>query len=173
MKSLIYFLLMMVSLQGFAKKEVRADRFIIQGQIFEVDIMNETDKSAQNVQIIVYQDKEVYASFYCKENGAYEFILPIGHEYELWFGGKDFVNKKAYVDTRSMPAKSSGYECNLDIGLFRPLKNVEFPCLVDHYVKVRFDSEYKQLIPDYEYSQFKAKEVEKAIRKAKKTTTGF
>lgn len=173
MKPLLYFLIMAFSLPAFAKKEVRADRFIIQGQIFEIDIVNETDKSAQNVQIVVYQDKEVYASFYSKDNGSYEFILPIGHEYELWFGGKEFVNKKVYVDTRSMPSKSSGYECNLDMGLFKPIQNVEFPCLVDHYVKVRFDTEYKQLIPDYEYSQFKAKEVEKAVRKAKKTATGY
>jgi len=172
MKPLFYFLIMMISLPCFAKKEVRADRFIIQGQIFEIDIVNDADKSAQNVQIIIYQDKEVYASFFSKDNGSYEFILPIGHEYEVWFGGKEFVNKKVYVDTRSMPNKSSGYECNLDMGLFRPLKNVEFPCLVDHYVKVRFDSEYKQLIPDYEYSQFKAKEVDKAVRKAKKTAAG-
>lgn len=173
MKPLFYLLMMTFSLPALAKKEVKADRFIIQGQIFEIDIVNETDKSAQNVQIVVYQDKEVYASFYSKDNGAYEFILPIGHEYELWFGGKEFVNKKVYVDTRSMPTKSSGYECNLDMGLFKPIQNVEFPCLVDHYVKVRFDTEYKQLIPDYEYSQFKAKEVEKAVRKAKKTAGGY
>lgn len=173
MKPLFYILLMLTSLSSFAKKEVRADRFIIQGQIFEIDIINETDKSAQNVQIIIYQDREVYASFYSRENGSYEFILPIGHEYEVWFGGKEFVNKKVYVDTRSMQSKSSGYECNLDMGLFRPIRDVEFTCLVDHFVKVRFDSEYKQLIPDYEYSQFKSKEVDKAIRKAKKTAVGY
>lgn len=173
MKTLILLAMSLFAFPALAKKEIQADRFVIQGQIFEIDIQNGAEKQASNVQIVIYQNREIYASFICGESGAYEFILPIGHEYEVWFGGEAFVNKKVYVDTREMPKKSSGYECNLDMGLFRPVLNVEFPCLVDHYVKVRFDREYKQLIPDYEYSEFKAKEVEKAMKKAKKTSAGF
>lgn len=173
MKTLTLLFTVLFALPLWAKKEMHADKFVIHGHIFEINILEGTETEASNTLIVIYQDREIYASFHGDEKGGYEFVLPIGHEYELWYGGKEFVNKKVYVDARSMPKKSSGYECNIDMGLFRPMQNVEFHCLVDHYVKVRFDAEYRQLIPDYEYSEFKAREVEKAMRRAKKASSGF
>lgn len=174
MKPLFTIIAVLASLVGFSKNDISGDKFIIQGKIYELNIFDQTDKEANKVQIVIYQNQEIYASIYCKENGSYEFILPVGFEYELWFGGKEFVNKKVYVDSRSVPSrKASGYECNLDMGLFRPIDNVEFPTLVDHYVKVRWDNEYRQLLPDIEYSEWKYKEVEKNIKRARKMGGGY
>jgi hypothetical protein len=72
-----------------------------------------------------------------------------------------------------MPQRKIGYECNIDMGLFKPIENAEFPLLVDHYVKVRWDSEYRELTPDVEYTEFKARDLEKALKKIKKTHGGY
>lgn len=174
MKTLLTLTALVLALTGWSRKEIDGDKFIIQGKIYEVNIFEQTDKEAKNVQIVIYQDQEIYASINCKDNGSYEFILPVGHEYELWFGGKEFVNKKVYVDSRKVPnRKTTGYECDLDIGLFRPIDNIEFPSLVDHYVKVRWDDEYRQLLPDVEYSEWKYKEVEKNLKRARKMSAGY
>ncbi|MFY8137589.1 MAG: hypothetical protein ACOVMR_05765 [Flavobacteriales bacterium] len=173
MKTLLFGMLALLSLGAQAKKEIEGDHFILQGKIYEIDVFKDGAVEASNVNVIIYQDQEIYVSFFGKENGSYEFVLPVGHEYEVWFGGKAYVNKKVYVDARKMPQRKIGYECNIDMGLFKPIENAEFPLLVDHYVKVRWDSEYRELTPDVEYTEFKARELEKALKKIKKTHGGY
>ncbi len=170
------FLIAMALLLAFPlwakKRELAEDKFILTGKIYEMDIFNETDKEAGEVQIVIYQNREIYVSF-VGAKGNYEFVLPIGHEYEVWFGGSQYVNKKVYVDARPMKKRKSGYECVIDIGLFKPIANYEFACLIDHFVKVRWDQEYAQLLPDYEYCDIKARELQKAIKRAKKVGGGY
>lgn len=173
MKTLAFFVLALCTTPLFAKKEVGNENFVIQGKIFEIDIMSEADKEACNVQVVIYQNHEIYASFYSNPTGSYEFIVPVGHEYEIWFGGTTFVNKKIYVDARSVPSRKSGYECNIDVGLFKPVENVEFPTLAEHWVKVRWDAEYNQLVPDYEYTDDRAMELNKQLKKARKVQKGY
>jgi len=172
MKTLTFAIFALFATPLFAKKEVGAENFVVQGKIFEIDIMSEADKEANNVQVVIYQDREIYAAFNSSETGAYEFIVPVGHEYELWFGGTTYVNKKIYVDARSVPSRKSGYECNIDVGLFKPVENVEFPTLAEHWVKVRWDAEYRQLVPDYEYTDDRAMELNKQLKKARKAQKG-
>lgn len=173
MRNLVLLCALIIALPTMAKKrELEEDKFVLTGKIYEMDIFNETDKEAGEVQIVIYQNREIYVSFYGVK-GNYEFVLPIGHEYEVWFGGEQYVNKKIYVDSRPMKKRKSGYECVIDVGLFKPIANYEFACLIDHYVKVRWDQEYAQLIPDYEYCDTKAKELNKAIKRAKKVSSGY
>lgn len=173
MKTLSLIALCFLSLNILAKNEVNSESFIIQGKIFEIDIMNEQDREASNVQVVIYQNKEIYAAFYSNETGSYEFIVPVGFEYEISFGGATYVNKKIYVDARSIPQRKSGYECNLDVGLFKPVTDIEFPTLNEAWVKVRYDAEYHQLIPDYEYTEERAMELDRQIKKARKAKKGF
>lgn len=173
MKILSLITLSLLSLGVFAKNEVNSESFIIQGKIFEVDIMNEQDREASNVQVVIYQNKEIYAAFYSNETGSYEFIVPVGFEYEISFGGATYVNKKIYVDARHVPNRKSGYECNLDVGLFKPVTDIEFPTLNEAWVKVRYDAEYHQLVPDYDYTEERAMELDRQIKKARKAKKGF
>jgi hypothetical protein len=58
------------------------------------------------------------------------------------------------------------------LSLFKPVENVEFPTLAEHWVKVRWDAEYSQLIPDYEYTDDRAMELNKQLKKARKIQKG-
>jgi hypothetical protein len=151
-----------------AKKTIEEDHFVLEGKIFDFNIQQTSDQPAKEVQIIIYQDREIYVAFYSSAEGTYEFRLPIGHEYDIWFGGTTYVNKKVYVDSRELRKRKGGYELQLDIALFRPLEGVEFPMLNDAYVKIGWDNDYKQFVPDMTYTESRAKELEKIFKKIRK-----
>jgi len=152
-----------------AKKDQGTDSFIIQGRVFEVDIVSGEDKPASEVQMVIYQDKDIYVAFYTQKNGDYEFQLPLGHEYEIWFGGSAFVNKKVYVDSRNVNPVKGQHEISLDMRLFRPMENYTFDVLDRPFVKFAWDSEYGQFLADLEYTEGLSKELEKIFRKVRKS----
>ena len=63
MKILTFVIFALLTTPLFAKKEVGEENFVVQGKIFEIDIMSEADKEATNVQVVIYQDREIYAAF--------------------------------------------------------------------------------------------------------------
>jgi hypothetical protein len=152
-----------------AKKDQGADLFVIQGRVFEIDIASGEDKPASEVQVVIYQDKDIYVAFYTQKNGDYEFQLPLGHEYEIWFGGSTFVNKKVYVDARNVKPAKGQHEIALDMGLFRPMDNYTFDLLDKPFVRFAWDTEYGQFLPDLEYTEGLSKELEKIFRKVRKS----
>jgi hypothetical protein len=96
------------------------------------------------------------------------FEFPLGHQYEIVFGGSAFVNKKVDIDARTLKPRNGGYELNMDIRLFRPVNGFDFAMLNDPFVKFGYDQEYGQFITDETYSGPRAKELDKILKKAKK-----
>jgi hypothetical protein len=168
LNALIVMSLFFFSSSVFAKTKVEEDIFLLHGKVFEMDIREGGDISASKVQVVVYQDNEIYVAFYTNVAGQFEFKLPVGHNYELWFGGSAYVNKKVTVDASSLKARKGGYDVEIDMGLFRPQEGFTFPMLDQPYVKVVWDAEYKQLVPDMAYTEGRKKELDKAIKKLKK-----
>jgi hypothetical protein len=152
-----------------AKKDQATDLFVVQGRIFEIDILSEEDMPASEVQVVIYQDKDIYVAFYTRKNGDYEFQLPLGHEYEIWFGGSTFVNKKVYVDSRNVKPGKGQHEIALDMGLFRPMDNYTFELLDKPIVQFVWDTEFEQFLPDLEYTDGVYRELEKIFRKIRKS----
>lgn len=152
-----------------AKKGQGTDLFVIQGRIFELDIVSDEDKPASEVQVVIYQDKDIYVAFYTQKNGDYEFQLPLGHEYEIWFGGSTFVNKKVYVDSRDVKPAKVQHEIVLDMGLFRPMDNYTFELLDKPIVQFAWDDEFGQFLPDLDYTDDLSRELEKIFRKIRKS----
>jgi hypothetical protein len=171
MKSWIsIFLLTFLCSTVFAKKkEPTENLFLITGKVLEISLTGAEPKDCGNVQIVVYQDQEIFVAFYSDAKGGYEFNLPVGFTYEIWFGGSTYVNKKVSIDTRDLPKSKGGYEVEWDLGLFRPYDKVDFVPLKEPFVKVQYSDEYGTLAADMEYTALRSKELDKVIKKAKKS----
>lgn len=152
----------------FAKDKNSNDHFKFEGTVIEHIIKTGEDVEASNVQIIVYQDQEIFVAFNTASNGNFQFEFPLGHQYEIVFGGGDYVNKKVDIDARALKPRNGGYELNMDIRLFRPVNGFDFAMLNDPFVKFDYDQEYGQFVPNEIYSAPKAKELDKLLKKAKK-----
>lgn len=151
------------------KKEPTENLFLITGKVLEISLTGAEAKDCGNVQIVVYQDQEIFVAFYSDAKGGYEFNLPVGFTYEIWFGGSTYVNKKVSIDTRDLPKAKGGYEVELDMGLFRPYDKVDFVPLREPFVKVAYSDEYGTLAADMEYTALRSKELDKVVKKAKKS----
>ncbi len=150
------------------RKDITGDYFHLTGKVYEVDMFEGTEKSAIATQIVVYQEKELYVAFFTEKNGLYEFYLPAGFQYEIWYGGSAFVNKIVTVDSRMLPKSKKPSKLDLDIGLFRPVEGHDFPMLKEPYVQVIYDEELAGMVPDFEYTDDKSAQLEKIFRRLKK-----
>jgi len=170
MKRIPFFLLLfLIVFSSWAKKKDPAEEvFLIEGQIFETDIFKGDKKPASGVQIVIYQGIDIFVAFYSDELGNYEFLLPTGHVYEIWYGGSAFVNKRVSIDAQECPKRKSTNDLLLDIGLFRPMDGYEFAPLNDAYVKLAWNDELEEFSVDMLYTGAKEKELEKIFKKIKK-----
>ncbi len=165
-------LLCFCSLNLLAQKEKRdeitGDYFLIKGRVYQVDMLEGTEDKASNVQVVVYQEKELYVAFFTSETGAYSFYLPIGHQYEIWYGGSAFVNKKVHIDATQFPKEKKPRTTPLDMGLFRPIEGYDFPMLNEPMVHISYDPELDQIGANLEAIASKTAELEKYFKKIKK-----
>ena len=53
-----------IAFHSFAKKELEQDHFIIQGKVYEVNLISDKESSTSQVQIVIYQDKDIYVAFF-------------------------------------------------------------------------------------------------------------
>ena len=151
------------------EKDVSGDHYLIKGRVFKIDPAAGTEENASNVQVVVYQGSELFVTFFTGEQGDYEFYLPIGFMYEVWYGGSAYVNKKVHIDATQFPKERKPRTVPLDMGLFRPVEKFEFPMLNAPYVKIGYDPELDQIAPDMEYTAKRSAELEKVFKKIKKT----
>lgn len=156
--------------QKKAKKtgDLLIDTFVLKGKVQEIDMFDDITKEAPEVHVVVYQEKEIFVAFFTQKDGSYEFHLPYGYQYEIWYGGSAFVNKKVSVDTKKLAPGKQEMPLNMDIALFRPVDGYEFELLNEPYVNVTFDETTKTLVPDLEFTEIKADELSKLFRKIKK-----
>jgi hypothetical protein len=162
-------LLSIICLVSYAQKENHEGYFLLKGNTLEIDMFEQVDKGPISTQVVVYQDKDIYVAFFTDKSGAYEFYLPIGHQYEIWFGGGLYVSKKVAVDTNGVPTKKKRpSELKLDMALFQAVDGYDFPMLKDAYVKVAYDEEYQALTPDLDYTEAISVDLDKLFRKIKK-----
>jgi hypothetical protein len=153
-----------------ARKGPAENLFRLHGKLLELDIVKGANQPAADLQVIVYQNREIYAAFKSSADGSYEFYLPLGFEYEVSVGGTSHINKKIYIDSRGVKAVKSPHEIVLDIGVFRPVDQYSFELLKEPFVKVSWDEEYNQFAPDLDYTDSRARELEKVFRKIRKSS---
>ncbi|MEY3397571.1 MAG: hypothetical protein RL220_165 [Bacteroidota bacterium] len=170
MKSLLTTLFLALTSTLVLAKAVDEKHVFLHGKVFEVNpYSEEIEATAKSVQVVVYQDEEIYVAFYSDKAGNYEFNLPIGHLYKVRFGGTEYVNKILQIDTRDVPARKNGNDLDIDMGLFKPVDGGDFSMLNEPYVIVFWDKEYNRLVPDLAYTDDKAYELDKVFRRIRKS----
>ncbi|MCC6599790.1 MAG: hypothetical protein IT223_03855 [Crocinitomicaceae bacterium] len=166
--SILLFLILTFNVANAKKKGSAEGGFVLEGQIMETDIINGDRKPAPMVQIVIYQEKEIYVAFYSDATGNYKFLLPGGHDYEVWFGGSSYVNKKVNIDAKECSGKNTSTHLLLDIELFRPVDGYDFFPLNDAYAQIAWDHNGERFISDRSYEETKERELDKIFRKIKK-----
>ncbi len=144
------------------------DHYMINGIIYNYDIASDKETPAAHVQVVVYQNHELYVAFFGGADGSYSFYLPIGYEYEVWFGGSAYVNKKIIIEATQFPEERQPQAVLFDLSLFRNVDGADFSVLNDPYGKIIYDPELDEIRPDEDYSVKPHAELDKAIKKAKK-----
>lgn len=144
------------------------NHFYINGIVYHYDIEKDKEVPAAHAQIVVYQNKDLYVAFFGGADGSYSFYLPVGFEYEVWFGGSAFVNKKLTVDATQMPEEKKPRNVVLDVSLFHPVEGVDFSVLNEPYARINYDPELDEVRVDEEFSKKRKLELDRVLKKAKK-----
>jgi hypothetical protein len=173
----LYVMSLLLLVSGFAanaqfRKIVKTpsteNHFRISGVIYHHDILSGNEVPAAHTQIAIYQNKELYVAFFGGADGLYSFFLPVGFEYEIWFGGSAFANKKLFVDATQLPEEKRPRDVTMDVSLFRAVEGVDFSILEEPFVRMAYEPESDQMKMDDEYTRKRKTELDKQIKKAKK-----
>lgn len=151
-------------------KPVDSNHFLLHGKVVEVDPSASRELPGKEIQVVVYQDSEIYVAFNTDSKGKYEFNLPVDHDYVVVFGTGDFVQKKVSIDSHELSRKKYGHTVKLDMGLFKPVSGVDFAFLEEPVAKFQFQSEFDRIAPDEDYGFKKAKEMRKCYKKILKNS---
>jgi hypothetical protein len=138
--------------------------FLIHGEVMFLDMKAGKEKAIEGAQVTVIQDGEIYVAFRSGEKGKYLFNLPIGHVYEVFYGGDQFVNKSIVIDARNLSKKKYGHTVELNMGLFGHYADIDHSFLQEPIALIYFEPEYDQLILDEVYFRKAGKKLNKCYK---------
>lgn len=148
---------------------INEEHFLIHGDMVEQVYGSENKANAPNTRVIVYRDNEIYVAFKSDERGEYIFNLPIGHKYELTYGGDDFVNKRVEIDATDCKIRKKGYTLEMNMSLFRPVDEVDYSDMdVAPVVAFNYDQDVRDMVPDLDVVDAMWRKVEKLYKKSEK-----
>lgn len=147
------------------------DHFLVHGYTIERVYGRDNDANAPSTRCVVFRESEIYVAFKSNEKGEYLFNLPLGHVYELQFGGEDYVNKRILIDARNCEPKKEGFVVGMDITLFRPVDGIDYDAMNAPIVRWFYDSFENDLMPDLDVVDGMWRTVEKLFKKSEKAAT--
>lgn len=148
--------------------KIGGDHFLIEGMITRCDFPDNTSEAAPYTQVVIYQDDDLFVTFFADEEGHYTFYLPISKTYTLHFGGSAYINKKIQVDATQLSKERKPRKLTLDVELFREVEGVEFSMLTEYWQLFRYNPETDELTNDLAYHNRKKMELEKLAKKLRK-----
>jgi hypothetical protein len=148
--------------------KIGGDYFLIEGVIMRSDFPNKNSEIAPYTQVVIYQDDDLFVTFFADESGHYSFYLPISKTYTMHFGGSAYINKKIQIDATQLSKERKPRELNLDVELFREVEGVEFPMMAEYWQIIKYNPESDQLMSDNVYHNRKKMELEKLAKKLRK-----
>lgn len=146
----------------------QAESFTIQGDITHADWLTGEIKPASNCQVVVYEGRDIYVAFFADEKGHYQFELPFGKEYTVWFGGSSFVNQLVAIYTH-VPQKiwrRQSYDLNLT--LFQPVDSEDFDLLNEPFKILEYGTEGRLIFERVDYGAQKEKELDAVKRRVQR-----
>jgi len=148
--------------------KIRGDHFLVKGTISRVDFPDNESEIAPYTQVVIYQDDDLYVTFFADEQGQYSFYLPISKTYTLHFGGSAYINKKVLIDATQLSKERKPRELTLDMALFREMEGIEFPMMTEYWQIFKYNAESDELASDLAYHNRKKNELEKFAKKLRK-----
>ena len=145
-------------------KPVDNEHFLIYGEIVEVDLIASKEVGGANIQVVIYQNEEIYVAFNADETGKYKFNLPINHNYRVVYGGNEYVNKEISINAHELPKKKYGYNVKLDLGMFKNFEGVDYSFLTQPVALISYDDELGELSSDEKYSKKQSKAMFKCMK---------
>ena len=118
----------------------RGNYLYLNGLISDMDIASGSEKPLPYSQIVIFQNNELYVSFYGGKDGSYSFFLPLGFEYEIRYGNSTFVNKKLALDATQIDEDDKPRNIRMDVVLFKPVEGADFSILNEPYARLIFAS---------------------------------
>ncbi|MFM7309678.1 MAG: hypothetical protein ACKOZY_03665 [Flavobacteriales bacterium] len=155
-------------LTAIASSAQQVESFTIQGDITQADWSSGEIKPASNCQVVVYEGRDIYVAFFADEEGHYQFELPFGKEYTVWFGGSSFVNQLVAIYTH-VPQKiwrRQTYDLNLT--LFQPVDFEDFDLLNEPLKILEYSTEGRLIVERSDYGVQKEKEMEATKRRVQR-----
>lgn len=149
-------------------QKIKGDYFLVRGALTRVDFPNKNVEVAPYTQVVVYQDDDLYVTFFADESGGYSFYLPISKTYSLQFGGSAYINKKIQIDATQLSKERRPRELQLNVELFREIDGVEFPMMAEFWQVFKYSPEADELVNDNVYANRKKLELEKLAKKLRK-----
>ncbi len=151
------------------KKSSDADYFLLKGNVYEIDHIEETEGKAKDTQVVIFQDDEIYVAFNTsRSGGAYEFYLPINYNYNIFYGGDSYVNKVINVDSRQFPSEKKPRTIKMNVGVFKGVEGYSFEMMKEPFVMVKYNPETDVIEPDLKHTEEKTAQIEKYFKKIKK-----
>lgn len=132
-------------------KPIDGKHFLIVGDVFEIDPVDNKQHTAENSLIVVFCEGEIFTAFKTEADGEYQFNLPIGKTYDIVFGGKEYVNKTVTVDAVRLGEMRKGEILRMDMGLFREYDGIDYTFLQDPVAKFKF-KKYEGFAPNEDYA---------------------
>lgn len=122
---------------------------LIHGRLVEIQYGSEMHGVAPGVLAVVYRDGELFSAFRTDRKGDFVFNLPVGWEYDISFGGDDFVNRRLRVDlTTLIPGECAKPVVFQEMSLFKPVGGMDYSEMEEVQIVWRFSTETAQIEQD-------------------------
>lgn len=169
MKSIVMLVSAAVMMASSSLKPISNEYVLVHGNVKEFQLDSEDLSDASKVRCVVYKNGEIYVAFKTDEDGDYLFNLPVGEQYELVFGGDDYVNKRINLDVSSLEAEKKGIAFKCDMRVFKSPGEVKQLAIFDEPVCLfSYSDRSKKVLPDLDYLDDHSFKVERAMRKIAK-----
>ena len=158
-----------VALTG-STRPVDNNHILIYGKVLEIIPQEMKEIPGESVQVMIYQEDELYVAFNTDDKGKYEFNLPVEHNYTIVFGTENYVAKRVTIDAHALSDRKTGHAVKLDMGIFKPVEGVDFSFLEAPIASFYFQQEVGQIAPDEDYSFKMAKQMRKCYKQILKAS---
>lgn len=118
-------ILMSVTVYG----QTTADILVLYGQTKEYPRKNKIG----DVDLLIHQDGEDFDAMMTNEEGTYELLLDLGHEYRFWFEKEGYFPKHFIIDTTDLSdeQQKGGFTFEVDMTLIPRYEGLDLPLSED------------------------------------------
>jgi hypothetical protein len=140
---------LMLFLQGSHFSSAQEDLFLVFGSVK----LEDGNKRLQGVDVIVYQDGEVFDQLKTNAKGDYDFELPLRHLYTFSFVLDGHSNKRIEVDASGIPESVVGNRnMDLDMSMMPLPLGFDASIFEDAYGRGEYDANKNTVVFDNNYT---------------------